>query len=129
MRAASPRAFGLLLAVVLLVIALWPLAYAQPPRAWALVLAGLASVLSWLTPRVYAWPNRAWMKLGELLGRVVSSLALAVLFFGLFVPLGWIMRLAGQRPLRLRREPDAATYWIERAPPPGADRDTMKHPF
>jgi hypothetical protein len=128
-RAAPPRAFGLLLAAVLVVIALWPLIDAQPPRAWALALAVIASVLSWLAPRVYAWPNRAWMKLGELLGRVISSVALAVLYFGMIVPLGWIMRLAGQRPLRLRREPGAATYWIERAAPPGADRDNMKHPF
>lgn len=117
-----------MLAVVLLAIALWPLAHARPLRAWALPIALLAAVLAWLAPRVYAWPNRAWMKLGELLARVVSPLALAVLYFGMFVPLGWIMRLAGRRPLRLQRDPAAATYWIERAAQ-RAQHENMKHPF
>ncbi|MET0917973.1 MAG: SxtJ family membrane protein [Burkholderiales bacterium] len=127
-RVASPRAFGVMLAVVLLVIALWPLVHAQPLRAWALAIALPAAVLAWLAPRIYAGPNRAWMKLGELLARVVSPLALAVLYFGMFVPLGWIMRLAGRRPLRLKRDPVAATYWIERAPR-SAEHENMKHPF
>ncbi|HEY5862967.1 MAG TPA: SxtJ family membrane protein [Casimicrobiaceae bacterium] len=118
----------MMLAVVLLVIALWPLVHAQPLRAWALAIALPAAVLAWLAPRIYAGPNRAWMKLGELLARVVSPLALAVLYFGMFVPLGWIMRLAGRRPLRLKRDPVAATYWIERAPR-SAEHENMKHPF
>jgi hypothetical protein len=127
-QAASPRAFGLMVAIILLAIALWPLASAQPIRAWALMIALPAAVLAWWVPRLYSWPNRAWMKVGELLARVVAPVALGVLYFGMFVPFGWIMRLAGRRPLRLRRDPDAATYWIERAPQ-GVDPDSMKHPF
>jgi hypothetical protein len=56
------------------------------------------------------------MKLGELLARVVSPLALAVLYFRMFVPLGWIMRLAGRRPLRLKRDPVAARRTGSNAP-------------
>ena len=34
---------------------------------------------------------------------VVSTLALAVLFYAVFTPIGWLLRLAGHDPLQLRR--------------------------
>jgi hypothetical protein len=34
---------------------------------------------------------------------VVSTLALAILFYAVFTPIGWLLRLAGHDPLQLRR--------------------------
>src|SRR5688500_16760700 len=34
---------------------------------------------------------------------VVSTLALAILFYAVFTPIGWVMRRAGHDPLQLRR--------------------------
>jgi hypothetical protein len=34
---------------------------------------------------------------------VVSTLALAILFYLVFTPIGWVLRLAGHDPLQLRR--------------------------
>ena len=127
-RAASPRAFGLMLVAIFTLVALWPLVSAQPMRWWALVLALPVALLAWLAPQAFAVPNRAWMKLGELLARVVAPVALALLYFGMFVPMGWIMRATGRDPLRLRRDPAAASYWIEREPP-GPSGASMTHPF
>jgi hypothetical protein len=39
-----------------------------------------------------------------------------------------LMRLCGKDSLRLRREPDAASYWIEREPP-GPPPETMRNQF
>jgi hypothetical protein len=44
------------------------------------------------------------------IGLVVSTLALGVLFFLVFTPLGWGMRLAGRDPLRRQRRPPD-TMW------------------
>jgi len=127
-RAASPRAFGLMLAAVSLLVGLWPLLSEQSPRWWALVPALLAGVLGWRTPQIFAGPNRAWMKVGALLARIVAPIALALLYFAMFVPMGWWMRVTGRDPLRLRREPGAASYWIEREPP-GPSGESLNHPY
>jgi hypothetical protein len=37
------------------------------------------------------------------IGLVVSTLALAILFYAVFTPIGWLMRRAGHDPLQLRR--------------------------
>ncbi len=127
-RAASPRAFGLMVAAVLALAALAPLVDRAAPRWWAIGVAAAALVLAILAPSVYAVPNRAWMKLGTLLARVVSPVALLVLFYGVFTPIGWVMRLARRRPLRLAYEPGARTYWIERGPP-GPEGASLKNQF
>lgn len=127
-RTASPRAFGLLLTVVLVLLALYPLLDRAAPRWWALGLAALAAVAAMLAPSLYAIPNRAWIRLGALLARTVSPVALMIIFYGVFVPMAWCMRLFGRKPLRLAYEPGAKSYWIERNPP-GPDGASLRNPF
>ena len=61
--------------------------------------------------------NVLWFRFGMLLDHVVSPVILGIMFFAVFTPIGWIMRLAGKRPLNLQYDPSAASYWIERKPP------------
>jgi len=42
---------------------------------------------------------------------VVSRLLLAVLFYGVFTPIGLVMRLLGRDALELRPRADRSTYW------------------
>jgi len=44
------------------------------------------------------------------------------------LPTGLVMRAMGKDLLRLKREPDAASYWIVRAPP-GPAPESMKDQF
>jgi hypothetical protein len=80
------------------------------------------------------WPaalrplNRLWLRFGLLLYRVVNPVVMALVFYSTMVPIGLAMRLCGKDPLRLRREPDAASYWLEREPP-GPLPATMKNQF
>jgi peptidoglycan biosynthesis protein MviN/MurJ (putative lipid II flippase) len=127
-RTATPRAFGLMLVALCLLVALWPLVSRQSPRGWALGLALAVALAAWRAPQIYAVPNRAWMKLGELLARIVAPLALALLFFGLFVPMGWLLRAVGHDPLRLRRDMAETSFWIERDPP-GPSGNSLTHQF
>jgi hypothetical protein len=45
------------------------------------------------------------------IGWVVSRVILAMLYFGLFTPLGLVFRLIGRDPLKLRRQAQRASYW------------------
>jgi hypothetical protein len=50
------------------------------------------------------------------------------MFFLVFVPAGFISRLLGKDPLRLKLEPNAESYWILRDPP-GPAPDSMRNQF
>ena len=85
--------------------------------SWAYGLgagAALLVVLALAAPAILRAPADAWAVLGRLLGRVTTPILLTVVFVLVVVPLGVLMRLFGNDALRLRRDPKAATYWIER---------------
>jgi hypothetical protein len=63
-----------------------------------------------------------------LLHTIISPIVLGVLFFGIFTPLGVIMRLFSGDPFHLRFNPGAPSYWIERSPP-GPAPDSLNNQF
>lgn len=122
------RTFGLVIAGAFLVIAALPLLHAESPRWWALVVSAIFSGTALLKPVLLSRLNRLWMKLGVLLGKVISPITLGVLFYGVLTPVGALMRLTGKDPLRLKLDADADSYWITREPP-GPPPDSMTNQF
>jgi hypothetical protein len=53
---------------------------------------------------------------------------MGLVFYLTVFPTGAIMRLLGKDPLRLKRDPAAKSYWIERTPP-GPAPETMSQQF
>jgi hypothetical protein len=124
----SDRSFGWVFTVAFSIIGAWPILFGRPARLWSLGIAAVILVLTLLRPALLHPANRAWMKFGLLLGRVTNPIVTALLFFLVFTPMGVLMRLLGKDLLRLRSEPGAASYWIERRPP-GPKPDTMAQQF
>jgi hypothetical protein len=124
----SDWSFGIVFAVVFAVIGLLPLVTLRMPRWWALGIAAGFLGLAMLAPRVLAPLNRLWLRLGLLLHRVVSPIALGIVFFGVITPMGVIMRLAGKDLLRLRSDASAASYWVDRKPP-GPGPESLRDQF
>jgi len=124
----SDRSFGLVFAAVFLVVACWPLFYRELPRWWAVAVAVGFTVIAIWKPTLLAGLNRQWIKLGLLLGKIVSPIALGILFYGVVTPIGLVMRLTGKDPLRLKLDSGARSYWIPREPP-GPPPDSMTNQF
>ena len=64
-----------------------------------------------------AWPRRikpvfvAWMAVALPIGWIVSRVTLGVLFYGLFTPVAWTLRLKGRDELGLKQQPEVTSYW------------------
>jgi hypothetical protein len=125
---ASDRAFGLTIAGVCGLVGAVRLALGHPLALWWLGAAGIALMIALLWPAALAPLNRMWLRLGLVLYKVVNPVAMGLVFFTTVVPTGLIMRALGKDPLRLKRDPAAASYWIARDPP-GPAPDTMKNQF
>lgn len=123
----SDRAFGFTVGGALALIGLASLLMGRPRGVW-LVVAGVGLLAFALAaPHVLAPLNRLWLKFGLLLHRVVTPVALGVLFYAVFAPTGLLLRALGRRPLRLGREPDLPSYWLARAAT--APPDSMRRQF
>ena len=124
----SDRSFGLVIAGVFLVISASPLFHGGTPRWWASGLAVVFALFAVVKPALFAGLNRLWTKFGALLSNAVSPIVLAVLFYCVLTPVGALMRLTGNDPLRMKRDAGVKTYWILREPP-GPPPDSMTNQF
>ena len=124
----SNRAVGLVMAAAFLLIGLFPLFRGRTVRWWSLAAAAVFLLSGLLYPRILGPLNRVWLKLGLLMHGVVNPLVMGLLFYGTVTPMGVLLRRLGKDPLRLRLDPAADTYWIERRPP-GPAPDTMPRQF
>jgi hypothetical protein len=124
----SNRSFGFVFAAVFLIVALLPLLHGALPRWWSLAVAAAFAAAALLAPGILTVPNRWWGRFGMLLHRVVSPVALGLMYYGAVLPTGLAMRLFGKDPLRLKRDAAARSYWIERKPP-GPPPDSLKNQF
>jgi hypothetical protein len=89
--------------------------------------AGLASILAVLALTIGPlglarpdWMRRiyvGWMILAFPIGWTVSQVMLAVMFFGLFTPIGFLFRLLGRDPLHRTRRPELESYWAPKPTP------------
>ena len=54
------------------------------------------------------------MRLGILLGSIVSPIVMGVIYFGVITPIGLIMKLFGKDVLNLKLDKNKPTYWLKK---------------
>lgn len=125
---ASNRSVGIVLAVAFAVIGLWPMLSDEPPRTWATATAAGLTVLALALPRALTPVAWAWLGLGKILHLIVSPVVLGILYVVAVIPTGLYVRITRKDPLRLKRDPTAKSYWIDRDPP-GPDPKSLPQQF
>jgi hypothetical protein len=123
----SNRAFGLMMAVAIAVLAGAAWAAFDTFSPWAFAVSGAFLVIALALPWTLLPLNRLWESFAHRLGRFNNFVLLGAFFYLLVVPLGCLLRLFGWDPMG--RAPDAHTdtYWtpVQRH----ADKDTFKDMF
>jgi Saxitoxin biosynthesis operon protein SxtJ len=113
----SNRSFGLVFGGFFVLVALLPPIHGGSVRLWALAVAAAFFAAAFFAPRLLQPLNRAWFRLGLLMHHVVNPVIMAVMFYGAILPMALLVRALGKDLLRLKRDPKADSYWIEREPP------------
>ena len=112
----SDRSFGFVIGTFLVLVAFGPIVRGHAVRLWPLAPAAVLVLVALARPVMLRPLNRLWTRFGLLLSRVMNPVVLGLMFFVVVTPLGWLMRLAGKDSLKLRRDPEARSYWIPRTP-------------
>jgi hypothetical protein len=115
------RQFAGLCLIVFSLAALVQLQFRHHPVA-ALVYGVLAVVLGPLgliAPRAVRPVWVTWMVIAFPIGWLVSTVVLAILFYGIFTPIGLAFRMSGRDALALKRAP-RQSYWTPRPEPRSA---------
>ncbi len=109
------RHFGLGLAVLVALIfwGLLPWLGDRPRPAWPLVAGGILAALALAWPLAIHPIYRVLLPIARVLGVVNTWLLLGAVFFGILLPVGWVLRRMGRLQYEARFDPDAASYRIE----------------
>ena len=120
----SNRNFGIVFFVVFLVISFYPLSFGGGVAKWSLAGSIIFLVLGLINSKILTPLNRLWFKFGILLGRIVSPIVMALIFFAVVTPIGLTMRLLRKDVLNLKYN-KKKSYWIEKNGP----KSKMKNQF
>ena len=107
----SNRAIGLLFSVICAVSSALLCFNEATELGFIFLLLALGFLgVSLIRPRILLPLNKLWMRFGVVLGMIVSPVVLGVLFFGIFTPVGLLLRLFGRDELRLKLK-GTLSYW------------------
>jgi len=120
----SNRNFGIVFFVVFLIISLYPLTLDEGLAKWPLVMSIIFLALGLINSKILTPLNRLWFKFGIFLGRIISPIIMALIFFLVVTPIGLIMRLLRKDLLNLKYN-KKKSYWIEKNGP----KSKMKNQF
>lgn len=70
--------------------------------------------------------NKIWLKIGILMGSIVSPIVMGFIFFGIFTPIALLMRLLGRDELKLKRK-NTDSFWVTRED--NKIQEPFKHQF
>ena len=120
----SNRSFGILFSIVFAIIAFWPIISGNPLRLWFIPISVVFLVLGLLNSKFLNPLNIVWVKFGELLGRIIAPIVMAIIYFAIVTPIGLFMRLIGKDLLKTKFS-KIGSYWIKRE----KNISTMKKQF
>jgi len=121
----SPKSFGVVFAIVFLVVALYPLTDSKDIHSWAIIVATIFLLLAFILPKSLEIPNKLWLKFGLMLGSIVAPIVMTLVYFITVLPTGLIMRFMGKDLLMQKLDKNVKSYWINRSEPIGP----MKNQF
>ena len=121
----SNRSFGIVFFIVFVLIATYPLLNQGEVRIWSLIISFLFLFLGLVNSKILTPLNKLWFRFGLFLGKIISPIIMAVIFFLVVTPIGLLMRLFGKDVLNLKLNEKKSSYWIEKVGP----KSKMKNQF
>ena len=110
----SNRSFGILFFLVFLGFGLWPLTKEMSPNIYLIIISVIFLFLGLLNSKLLSPLNNLWIKFGEILGKVIAPIVMAVVYFLILTPISLLVRLFGKDLIEIKFSNNIKSYWIKR---------------
>ena len=108
------RSFGLLFSIVFFILALWPLINKGELNIFLISIALIFLTLGILNSKLLSPLNKIWIKFGEILGKIIAPIVMAIVYFLILTPISLFVRLFGKDLIGKNFNASKKTYWIKR---------------
>ena len=113
-KSSSNKSFGILFFIVFMGFGLWPLTKGNNPSILLIAISLLFLILGILNSKILTPLNNSWVKLGEILGRIIAPVVMALVYFLILTPVSLVVRVFGKDLLGLKYIKKQNSYWIYR---------------
>ena len=110
----SNKSFGILFFLVFFVFGLWPLTKEMSPNIYLITISIIFLTLGLLNSKLLSPINEIWIKFGEILGKIIAPLIMALVYFLILTPISLLLRAFGKDLLGLKYLKQQNSYWIKR---------------
>ena len=114
MKKSSEKSFGIIFSVLFFIFGIWQISNFSEIQIWPFILSIIFLALAFLQPNLLKPLNHTWIKLGEILGKLIAPLVMALVFFVVLTPTSLLVRIFGKDLLRLKFS-KKDTYWLKRS--------------
>jgi hypothetical protein len=103
--------FGLLFFFLFLIIGIYPLKTGGSVKIWSIILSIVLLLVTIAKPNLFTFLNKAWIQFGFIIGKIVSPIIMALIFFFVVTPTGITLRLLRKDSIN---EKNKISYWKNR---------------
>ena len=121
----SNKSFGILFFIVFLIIGAWPLFKGNEANLYFLFTSMVFLILGLINAKILTPLNNSWVKLGEILGKIISPIVMLTIFLFVVTPIAILIKIVKKDILNLKFNNKIESYWIERKENEGS----MKNQF
>ena len=109
----SNRTFGILFFLLFLLVGLWPITNNENLRWWSIVISLIFLFLGCINSNLLTPLNKIWIKIGEVLGKIIAPIVMAIIYFVVITPIAIFLKLFRKDLLKIKFN-STTTYWIKR---------------
>lgn len=104
--------FGILFFVFFFIIGIYPLKSGGVIKIWFIYTSLIFLIITIVRPNLFTFLNKLWIKLGILLGKILSPIIMGLVFFVVVTPIGMLLKMLQKDVIMLKR--GGSSYWINR---------------
>jgi hypothetical protein len=104
--------FGMFFFIFFLIISLYPLISNKSIRIWSATASMVFLIITIIKPNLFTFLNKLWIKFGILLGKIISPIVMALVFFFVVTPTGIFVKILKKDVMSKKR--GASSYWVTR---------------
>ncbi len=106
------RKFGIVTGLILLGLfgLTIPYLFSLNYPKWPWYIASVLVVLALFAPMALKYPYQIWMKFGQVMNWINTRIILGILFYGIFLPVGFLLKLLGKDPMHRKLDKKLSSY-------------------
>lgn len=108
------RSFGILFFIIFLIISIYLNNFDNTLTLLSLLLSFIFLVLGILNSKILGPMKKIWIKLGDILGLIISPIVMLFIYFSVIFLTGIILKILRKDILNLKIYSNQDSYWINR---------------